>query len=127
LVPPGGKKGYFASTTGARVLKEAASADFDATVSWLAAHRGRLGDEDIMGLANAVAEKLNADPAGFLTQSAASGSLAPILPAITNALCNEGSGQRAAVWNWLKTQPKDDTTTELKHQVLRSAGQQDAA
>lgn len=117
LVPPGGKQGYFASTTGARVLKEAAIVDFDATVGWLAAHPGRLGREDMMGLAKAVAEKLNADPPGFLTRYAASGSLAAILPAITNALHNESSGQRTAVWDWLKTQPENETTRELKRQV----------
>jgi hypothetical protein len=35
-------------SAGARVLKEAARVDFDATMEWLAAHPGRLGEEDLM-------------------------------------------------------------------------------
>jgi hypothetical protein len=129
LVPPGGRKGYFASryfasTTGARVLQAAAAVDFDTTVGWLAAHPGRLSTEDLMGLASAVREKLNADPAGFLTQYA--GSLPAILPSITNALAKESSGQRRAVWDWLKGQPEDSTTRQLKHQLLSTWGEQDA-
>jgi hypothetical protein len=127
LVPPGGRPGHVASTTGARVLKEAATVNLDAAVGWLAAHPGRLGREDILGLASFVAEGLNADPPGFLTHYAASGSLEAILPAVTNALFNESSGQRAAVWSWLKTQPEDETTRELKRQVLSSAAGQDRA
>ena len=34
LVPPGGSSGYFASTTAGRVLREAAKADFEGTVTW---------------------------------------------------------------------------------------------
>ena len=53
-VPPGGREGYFASTTGARVLKEAAAADFDGTITWLAAHPGKLASEDMLGIARCV-------------------------------------------------------------------------
>src|SRR5262249_39946028 len=38
MVPSGGRQGYFGDTTGARVLEAAAEADFDGTMSWLAAH-----------------------------------------------------------------------------------------
>lgn len=127
LVPPGGRKGYFASTTGGRVLQEAAVADFDTTVGWLAAHPGRLSEEDLMGLASAVGEKLNAAPAAFLTQCAAAGWLSAILPAITNALVKESSGQRSAVWEWLKEQREDATTRQLKRHVLSTWGEQDTA
>lgn len=127
LVPPGGRKGYFASTTGARVLQMAAIVDFDATVGWLAAHPGCFSDDDLMGLASVVGEKLNADPAVFLTQCAAAGSLAAVLPAITNALVKESSGQRSVVWEWLKGQPEDSTTRQLKCQVLSTWGEQDTA
>jgi RNA polymerase sigma factor (sigma-70 family) len=123
MVPPGGKKGYFASTTGARVLEAAATVDFDSTVHWLAAHPERLANEDLMGLVNAVGEKLNADPSGFLTQYA--GSLRAILPAVTNALVKESSGQRRAVWEWLNGQPEDSITTQLRHQLLSTWGEQD--
>jgi RNA polymerase sigma factor (sigma-70 family) len=124
LVPPGGRKGF---TTGARVLKGAANADFDATVGWVAAHPGRVSDEDLMALASIVGEKLNANSPGFLTQYAASGSLAAILPAITNALGKESSGQREAVWGWLAGRAEDSTTKQLKQYVLSTAGDQDTA
>lgn len=127
IVPAGGRQHYFGTTTGARVLKEAAAADFEATVNWLATHPGRLGREELLGLASSVTEKLNADAAGFLTQYAASGSLAAMLPAIESALLNQGAGQRAAIWEWLKTQPDDETAKDLKRQVISSAGYQDPA
>ena len=125
LVPPGGRQGYFATTTGARVLAEAAKTDFDATVAWIAAHPGRLRDHDMEGLATAVTERLNANAAGFLTSRAADGSLLAIMPAISSAILNEASGQRAAVWDWLKTQPDNEALKSLKEGVLRSAGYQD--
>lgn len=125
IVPEGGRHAYFASTTGARVLQEAAKADFDATAAWLAAHPARFGREDLYGLAYPVAERLNADAADFLSAHAADGSLSGLVPGIESALLNAASGQRAAVWDWLKTQPDTDTTKELKQNVLDSAGWQD--
>lgn len=125
IVPGGGRHAYFASTTGARVLQEAANADFDATVAWLAAHPARFGREDLDGLAYPISERLNADPAGFLSAHAADGSLMSLLPGIDSALLNASSGQRAAVWDWLKTQPETDATKELKQRVLNSAAWQD--
>ncbi|HKQ40449.1 MAG TPA: sigma-70 family RNA polymerase sigma factor [Verrucomicrobiae bacterium] len=125
LVPPGGRDGYFATTTGARVLSAAAKADYDATVAWVAAHPTRLGHEDMLGLAQAVTDRLNTDPVGFLSAHAAAGSLSAILPAIDSALLNEASGQRPAVWEWLKTQPETDVIKAIKEEVLRSAAWQD--
>jgi hypothetical protein len=125
IVPPGGKQNYFATTTGARVLKEAANADYDATVAWIAAHPGKLGRDDMMGIANVVTERLNADPIGFLNRHAADDTLAGIIPAIDSALMNEGGGQRATVWEWLKTQPDNEATKELRRQVLKSTSWQD--
>jgi len=127
LVPSGGRYAYFATTTGARVLSEAAKTDFDATVAFIAAHPGRFGNEDMIGLAEAVTDRLNADAAGFLNAHAADGSLTSLLPAIDSALLNQGSGQRAAIWEWLKTQPDTQASKEIKDEVLRSAGYQDPA
>src|SRR5262249_27604450 len=88
IVPPGGRNAYFAVTTGARVLAEAASADFDATVAWLAAHPGKLGRQELEGLSHVVTDRLNADAPGFLSACASSDSLSPLLPAIDSALLN---------------------------------------
>lgn len=93
-VPSGGRHAYANSTTGARVLVEAAKADFDSTVAWLAAHPGRFGREDLMGLSHVVTERLNADAAGFLARHAEDGSLAALVPAIESAILNNASGQR---------------------------------
>ncbi len=125
LVPPGGRYAYFATTTGARVLTEAAKTDFDATVAWVAAHPGRLTYDDLLGLAHVVSEKLNADPAGFLTAHAADGSFTALRTAIESALLNNSGTQRAAVWDWLKTQPDSDPVKALKQEVLDSAGYRD--
>ena len=125
MVPPGGRDGYFATSTGARVLAAAAKTDFDATVQWLVDHPGRLGHEDLMGLANTVVDRLNADPASFLATHIANGSLNAILPALQSALLNESSGQRPVVWEWLKTQPESDAVKSLKEYVMQSASWQD--
>ena len=124
-VPPGGKESYFATTTGARVLSSAAKADYDATVAWLVEHPGRVGREDMMGLAQTVTERLNADPTSFLTAHAENGSLGTLIPAIESALLNAASGQRPAVWDWLNAQPENDVIKRLKQEVLQSASWQD--
>jgi RNA polymerase sigma factor (sigma-70 family) len=123
--PAGGRHAYFASTTGARVLQEAAQSDFDATVKWLAAHPGRFGREDLYGLVYPVTERMNAGVADFLSARSADGSLSALAPAIENSLLNAAAGQRAAVWEWLKTQPISDATGSIRKEVLSSAAWQD--
>jgi RNA polymerase sigma factor (sigma-70 family) len=125
IVPAGGRNAYFAVTTGARVLAEAAKTDFDATVAWLTAHPGRLGRNELEGLSQAVTDRLNADAPSFLSAYASSDSLSPLLPAIQSALLNSASGQRPIIWDWLKTQPEYETTKALKNYVLMSAAWQD--
>jgi hypothetical protein len=108
-------------------LQAAANVDFDAAVSSLAAHQGSLSDEDLLGLAGGVSEKLNHDATGFLTQHAAAGSLSFLFPAITNALVKESSGQERVVWDWLKGQPEDSFTKALTRHLLNTCGEQDIA
>ena len=125
LVPQGGRHAYFASSTGAQVLMEAANTDFDATVSWLGAHPGRMGPGDLEGLAQAATDRLNADRTGFLTTYGSESAMSALLPGINSALLNSAGGQRGAVWDWLNTQPDNDITMALKERVLSSAGYQD--
>jgi len=125
IVPSGGRQMYFASTTGARVLAEAGKADFDGTVAWLVSHPGKLGREDLIGLAEAVTGRLNADAIGFLNSQTMKGSLDVLLPAISSALLNGSAGERTEVWDWLKTQPETAEANSLRSQVLNSAAWQD--
>jgi RNA polymerase sigma factor (sigma-70 family) len=125
VVPPGGRSGYFADTTGAKILREASVADFDATVRWLVSNPGRLSHEDLMGMAEPVTDRLNADPTSFLNQLQTEGSLAALLPAINSALLNDSAGQRTAVWDWLATQPETPETKQLRREVLNSAAYQE--
>jgi RNA polymerase sigma factor (sigma-70 family) len=125
-IPPGGKQGYFATTTGARVLKEAAAADYDATVAWLAKHP-KLSHDDMMGMADAVTGRLNANAAAFLEKHHADGALAALMPAVSSALINQASGQGTATWEWLKSQPDSAVIKELKQQVINSASYMDPA
>jgi hypothetical protein len=125
IVPPGGRENYFATTTGARVLRAAADADYDSTIAWIAANPGRLGREDLMGIANVVTDRLNADPVAFLNRHVADNSLLAILPAINSALLNEAGGQRAAIWKWLQGQPDTEATRHLRREVMQTAGDQD--
>ncbi len=124
-VPPGGRQGYFADTTGARVLAEAAEANFDATVAWVAAHPGNVGREDMFGLAKTVTERLNADPVGFLNDHSSPETLSAIMRAMDSALMNGSAQQRPAVWEWLKTQPDNTVTRQLHENVIGSAAGQD--
>lgn len=124
-VSPGGREGTFATSTGARVLREASRVDFDATVAWLAAHPGKLGGGDLLGMAEAVTDRMNADVRGFLSQLSAHGSLGPLMEAIESALLNAAAGQRAAVWDWLNSEPESDATRALRQKVLLTAGFQD--
>src|ERR1051326_2007951 len=125
IVPSGGRQMYFASTTGARVLAEASKADFDGSVAWLVSHPGKLGREDLIGLAEVVTGKLNADAPGFLGAQAANGSLKVLLPAIDSALLNGSAGERSEVWDWRKTQTESEEIKSLRQQVLNSAAWQD--
>jgi RNA polymerase sigma factor (sigma-70 family) len=127
MVPAGGDRHNWTPTTGMRVLTVAAEADFDATAAWLAAHPGRLGDQDLEGLVRVVGARLSADPVGFLDSRVQDGSIEAILPAIGSALRNNAGGQRAAVWDWLNTQPDNDITKSLKGLVLSSAARNDPA
>jgi len=124
-VPSGGRHAHASSTTGARVLMEAAKTDFDVAVNWLVTHPGRFGREDLMGLSMAVTDRLNGGVATFLNGRVEDGSLAALLPAIESALLNSASGQREAVWEWLKTQAETEATRSLKKEVLNFAGYQD--
>jgi RNA polymerase sigma factor (sigma-70 family) len=124
-VPPGGKEGHFASTTGARVLLKAVNTDYDATVAWLAAHPAQLGEDDLLGMAEAVTERLNADPIAFLKRHLDDGSASAIMPAIGNALLNKAGGQREAIWEWLKGQPDSAAVAQLRREVISTAGYQD--
>jgi hypothetical protein len=122
LVPAGGRHAHFASTTGARVLAEAAQADFDATVAWLTQHPERFHERDLQdGLARAVSQRLNSEAAGFLTEQAWKNSLGVLVPAIGDAVLNQASGQRQAIWDWLKHQPESEPARILARAVLMTA------
>jgi hypothetical protein len=116
---------YFASTAGARVLSAAAAADFDATVAWLGQHPGRFTADDMTGMAGVVTERLNADPAGFLSAREADGTLNTLMAAIGSALLNGSSGERGPIWAWIQSQPPSDALTSLEKNVLSTAGYQD--
>jgi RNA polymerase sigma factor (sigma-70 family) len=126
-VPPGGRQGYFADTTGARILREAAKADYEATAAWIASHPGRFGNEDLLGMAEETTLRMNADIIGFLQKRVEDGSFAALRPAIESALLNDAGSQREGVWEWLKAQPSNDATETLKRNVLSSAAWDDPA
>ena len=125
LVPPGGREGYFASTTAANLLREAVKSNYDATVAWLVANPGRLGREDLMGMASAVTDRLNANPVAFLQHHADNGSLTTLLPAISSAVLNDAGGQREAMWGWVLQQPDSPALQALSSHLLTSTGYRD--
>ena len=76
-------------------------------------------------IANAVTDRLNADPIAFLNRHTADNSLMGILEAVNSALLNESAGQRAVMWEWAKSQPDNEVTRDLRQQIITTAGYQD--
>ena len=124
LVPVGGDGMYFGSGTGAKVLREAAKADFEATLDWLRENGNKLGREELIGLSEAVKSRLVADPAGFLGRHEAEGTLPPLMSAISSALLNDASSVRLEIWEWLKSAPSTEMTKRLRSHVLGGLGWQ---
>jgi hypothetical protein len=104
---------------------EAAKNDDDATVAWLAIHPESISREDILGLANVVTERMNENPAAFLSWYMADGSLKTLIPAVGSALLNQSGHQRLAVWEWIKPQPAAPALAQLREAVLRTVGNQE--
>ncbi|MCB1096646.1 MAG: sigma-70 family RNA polymerase sigma factor [Verrucomicrobiae bacterium] len=125
LVPPGGADSHFGSTTAARVLAEAADADFDATTAWLAANPKRLSSLDIDGLTAEISKRLNADPKAFLDARVADGSLRSLVPSISTALMNDSGGQVKAIWEWLGQHSHVPGWRELQRRVVSSTAYSD--
>ena len=119
LVPPGGEEMYFASDTGAQVLREAAKHDWDGTLKWLKEHPGKLGAQSLNGLMSVLSQRLGADPAATMRTLAQSG-MAGMQMVLGNALLNEGYAQRDAVWKWLDEQPPSDFTRSARGSLLNA-------
>ena len=124
LVPAGGRPGYFASTTGARVLAAAAEKDFAGTLAWMTQHPGRLSRDDLMGMASAVGRRINADPEGFFQRAADAGTLSALLEPIGSAILNDSGHNQERIWEWLRHQPENAATTSLRQSLLNAAGYQ---
>ena len=124
LVPPGGEQGYYASDVGARVLREAATRDWDATVTWLREHPGKLGAASLNGMMGELSHRIGVDPAGTMRSLAQSG-----LPALGqvfgNSVLNEGYAQHDAIWQWLDSQPANDFTKGARSSLLNAMAWKD--
>jgi RNA polymerase sigma factor (sigma-70 family) len=126
LVPAGGRHAYFGSTTGARVLSEAAKTNFETTIDWLGKNPERFRQADLLeGLAQPVTERLLSDTSGFLTEHHVKGSLGILVPAISSAMLNQASGQQEEIWDWLQFQWASEPVQELKTEVLTRVGFKD--
>ena len=125
LVPPGGDSSYFASTTGARVLRVAADTDFEGTLGWLVEHSEEMGREELTGIAGHVSRGLNEATDEFLDARVADGSLEVILPAIDSAIMNNSEGKIDEIWAWLQEQDGGVGVGALRSRVLQRAGYSD--
>jgi len=121
LVPPGGAEAYFATSTGARILSEVAKIDYDLAERWIGQNPGKIGREDILGIADAVTLRLNNSPGDFLTHQLSEGLLDGFWPAIQNALLNRASGQNEAFWDWIKLQPEEGAIPQIKSEFLMNS------
>jgi hypothetical protein len=119
LVPPGGEDMYFASDVGAQVLREAATRDWDTTLTWLRDHPGKLGAQSLNGMVNVLSHRLGVDVAGTMRSLLQSG-VAGLSQALGNSLLNEGYAQHDAVWQWLDQQPANDFTKGVRSSLLNA-------
>jgi len=122
-VAPGGRQGYFATTTEGQVLKIAGEHSFDATVAWMRDNPGKISDSS--GLSDAAGQRLLTAPAEFLSLLQDEGGLAPMLRAIEISLLNEGVGARREVWEWTLDQETSESVRSLREHILRNLGWQD--
>ncbi len=124
LVPPGGEENYFASDVGAQVLREAATKDWDTTITWLREHPGKLGASSLNGMMGVLSHRLEVDPGGTMRSLAQSG-----LPALSqvfgNSVLNEGYGSHDAIWQWLGQQPANDFTRGARSSLLNAMAWKD--
>ena len=119
LVPPGGEENFFASDVGAQVLREAATRDWDMTVTWLREHPGKLGRSSLMGMMGVLGHRLEVDPAGTMRSLAQSG-LPGLGEVLGNSLLNDGYAQHDAIWQWLDGQPANDFTKGARSSLLNA-------
>lgn len=124
LVPPGGRPGYFADTTAAKLIREAGEENFGLLTEWLRDHPGKVSGEDAFGLTDAVARRLNADPVAFLEEQLAKGTLATLDGPLGTAMLNHSKPQVGKIWEWLKTQPDSPALKRLRDLVISTAGWQ---
>ncbi len=121
--PPGRVDSSFASDTSATVLRAAAEKDLPATLEWLTANTGKVGRESWLGLTDAVGKRLADDPAGTCTflMSQPESLRDGLQQTLHSIMLNDGYKQKAAVWDWLQTQPAGTTTDGLRTMMLSCA------
>jgi hypothetical protein len=121
LAPPGNEENYYASDTGAQVLKEAAKKDWNATIEWLRENPGKLGRSSLDGLQNEFSRRLGTDTTGMM-QLLVSGKVPGLDMVFGNAVLNDGYAHREAMWTWLEGQPANDVTRNLRGSLLNAMG-----
>jgi hypothetical protein len=118
-VPPGDVEGYHASDVGAQVLREAGKKDWEATMSWLRDHPGKLGRSSLEGLQDTISHRLMHDPAATLKALSVSG-VNGLDNVLANSLLNDGYSRRDQVWHWLDQQPSSDFTKSVRGSVINA-------
>lgn len=118
-VPPGGEEGYFASDTGARVLREAARKDWDATVKWLSENPGKLGMSSFQGLQDALSDRLVKDT-GATMRELEKWQMPALSQVLANSVLNQGYAARDAIWAWLDGRPSNAFTQGVRGSLLNA-------
>lgn len=125
LVPEGGRNGFQATTTGARVITEAVKSHFEETLSWLASHPGKFSYGDLEGIYHEVSKRMQASAPDFLNARVEDGTLPTVAAALASYSMNSDTSQKTALLKWLQTQPVDQTTSRITSDVMRDIYRQD--
>jgi hypothetical protein len=119
LAPPGSDQMNYGQEVGSMLLAAAAKKDFAATMRWLKANPGKLGNQSMNGMMSLLSDKLIADTPGtlaFLQKDAPAG----MEWVLGNSLLNQGYARAAEIRAWLDAQPPGEFVDRARMSLVNA-------
>ena len=126
LAPPGGgQSGMLNTETAEVVLRAAGGKDLDATLDWLGKNPDAITSNGYHGLTGPLGERFLNNVEGTLDLIRDHPGREVLQRTLGSILLNKGSGRKAEVWEWVKSQPNSKFVSQLKQEVFMAAAWQD--